>query len=124
MKKIFLLIILGLTISSVLFAQQVPQGMKYQAVARNSKGEILANEKIVLKISLSSKQRGATIVYYSDVHNVLTNDLGLFSLVVGEGITNKKNFNEIPWSTEEIWMDVEIADKTKDSFTSIGSNKL
>jgi len=110
--------------SSILIAQQVPQGMKYQAVARNMKGEILADEQIVLRISLTGDQKNSSIVYYSELHNVKTNELGLFTLVIGEGVNNKSSFKEIPWSTENIWMEVSIADKAKGGFTVISSSKL
>src|SRR5947207_472508 len=124
MKKIFSLIILVLSISSVLFAQQVPQGMKYQAVARNLKGEILGDEQIVLRISLTGDQKNSSVVYYSELHNVKTNELGLFTLVIGEGVNNKSSFKEIPWSSQNIWMEVSIADKAKGGFTVISSSKL
>jgi len=123
MKKIFSLIILGIAIASTVIAQQVPQGMKYQAVARNLKGEILANEKIVLKISLTSQEGRSATVHYSELHNIVTNELGLFTLVIGEGVSNNA-FKEIPWSSQNIWMEVSIADKDKGGFTVISSSKL
>lgn len=110
--------------SSLLHAQQVPQGMKYQAVARDLKGEILANEQVTLKISLSSQQKDLAVVHYSEIHNVTTNELGLFALVIGDGAGNKSAFKEIPWSSQNIWMEVAIADKTKGGFTVISSSKL
>ena len=124
MKKISSLIIFALAITSVLTAQQVPQGMKYQAVARNLKGEILADDQIVLRISLTGNQKNSAVVYYSELHNVKTNELGLFTLVIGEGVSNKPSFKEVPWSSENIWMEVAIADKAKGGFTVISSSKL
>jgi hypothetical protein len=124
MKKIFSLLLILIIITSTVIAQQVPQGMKYQAVARNLKGDILANEQIVLKITLSSKRGGSSVAYYTEMHNVKTNELGLFTLVIGEGASTKSNFNEIPWSSENIWMDIDIADKSKGGFTTISSSKL
>jgi hypothetical protein len=122
MKKIFSLVILMAVVSDVI-SQQVPQGMKYQAVARNLKGEILADEKIVLKISLTSQEGKSAVVHYSELHNIKTNGLGLFTLVIGEGVSNN-GFKEIPWSTQNIWMEVSIADKEKGRFTVISSSKL
>ena len=124
MKKIFSLLILMMAIASTMIAQQVPQGMKYQAVARNLKGEILADEKIVLKISLTSQEGKSAVVHYSELHNVKTNELGLFTLVIGDGVSNNAAFKEIPWSSQNIWMEVSIADKIKGGFTVISSSKL
>jgi hypothetical protein len=124
MKNIYLILTFCFLSSASLLAQQVPQGMKYQAVARNLKGEILVSEQIVLKITLSSHDNGNTVNYYSEIHTVKTNELGLFTLVIGEGKKEKADFKDIPWSTENIWMDVDIADKGKSGFTNISSSKL
>ncbi|HEV2833362.1 MAG TPA: hypothetical protein VGW31_15390, partial [Hanamia sp.] len=69
MKKILLLTILsfGILIS---FAQHVPQGMKYQAVARNITGNVIANQPISLKINLVTGQGSSSTIYYSEIHNV------------------------------------------------------
>lgn len=116
--------IVSLLISSVVIAQQVPQGMKYQAVARNLKGEIMANEKISLRISLNSMKKGTSFSHYSERHTLVTNEVGLFTLVIGEGKGESIKFSEIPWSTEDIWMQVSIAEKGKSGFTDISYSKL
>lgn len=125
MKKlsILLAIFLQLLLTS-LFAQNVPLGMKYQAVARNKAGEILANEKIDLKINLMSGNLRQPTIYYSENHSIITNDLGLFTLVIGEGKTSDAGFEKIPWSTDEIWMEVGIKDKTQSEFVTISNSKL
>ena len=38
-----------------LMAQGVPQGMKYQGVARDADGNVLANQRIALKINLNGE---------------------------------------------------------------------
>ena len=43
MKKLISITAFCLAMTSVILAQKVPQGMKYQAVARNLKSEIIAN---------------------------------------------------------------------------------
>lgn len=60
------------------FSQALPKGMNYQAVARDQKGQVIANEDIELKIELTSLQSGHEKIYYSESHNVTTNLLGLF----------------------------------------------
>ncbi len=123
MKKIITLLTV-MIFSLALLAQQIPQGMKYQAVARNLKGEILSDEQIVLRISLTSQQNNTAVTHYSEIHNVKTNELGLFNLVIGEGAGNKSAFKNVPWSSQNIWMEVAIADNLKGSFTIISSSKL
>jgi hypothetical protein len=123
MKKIFLLTILSFGIL-VSFAQHVPQGMKYQAVARDLNGNVIANQQISLKINLVTEQGSSSTIYYSEIHKVTTNQLGLFTLTIGEGDVEKGSFSSIPWSTEDIWMQVAIKDNGKADFVTISNSKL
>ena len=123
MKKILLLTILSFGIL-VSFAQHVPQGMKYQAVARDLNGNVIANQQISLKINLVTEQGSSSTIYYSEIHNVTTNQLGLFTLTIGEGDVEKGSFSSIPWSTEDIWMQVAIKDNGKADFVTISNSKL
>ena len=122
MKKIILLSLTLLFFSSA-FSQSVPEGMKYQAVARDVKGQILANQKIALKISLVNGS-GTPTIFYSEVHDITTNELGLFTLVIGQGAVDAGVFKDVPWSTEDIWMQVSIKDKGKGGFSTISNSKL
>ncbi len=123
MKKLFLLISFSFLLL-ISFAQHVPQGMKYQAVARNLNGNVIANQQVSLKINLVTQQGSTTTVYYSEVHSVTTNQLGLFTLTIGEGKIEKGTFSSIPWSIADIWMQVAIKDNTQADFTTISNSKL
>jgi hypothetical protein len=123
MKK-FLFLLTILLISIISFAQNVPQGMKYQAVARNLSGNVLVNQSITLKINLITQDSKATTVYYSETHAVTTNEVGLFTLTIGEGKIEKGKFVDIPWSTADIWMQVAIKDKGQQDFMTISNSKL
>ncbi len=120
--KITLLFITFCFATIISFAQSVPQGMKYQAVARNLNGTIMSNQNISLKINLVTQQGSATTVEYSEVHNVSTNLLGLFTLTIGEGSVEKGTFKNVPWSTADVWMQVAIKDKA--DFVTISNSKL
>lgn len=112
-----------LTLVSLAQAQQVPQGMKYQAVARSLSGEVLANQPVTLKISLNSKVAGSSAVHYSETHSVTTNALGLFDLTIGAGKVGTGAFKNVPWSTQDIWMEIAIQDGGN-FFTTISSSRL
>ncbi len=122
MKKFSFLIVL-LTSAVISFAQHVPQGMKYQAVARNLSGNVMANQAITLKINLLTQGTTSTI-FYSETHSVTTNQVGLFTLTIGEGKIEKGTFAGIPWSTQDIWMQVALKDKGQPDFTTISNSKL
>lgn len=121
MKKLFLLATLIMSIGFS-FGQNVPQGMKYQAVARNTSGNIIANQPISIKINLVTQQGSNVTQHYSELHTVTTNQLGLFSLTIGEGKTEAGAFSSIPWSTSDIWMQVAIKDKS--DYVIISNSKL
>lgn len=116
-----LLCLLVLFSISIISAQTVPAGMKYQAVARNTVGEVLPNKSITLKIELKNGDQS----FYSEEHQVETNQIGLFDLVVGGGTVTQGKFDLVPWSTNEIWMSVSIKETGKDkSFAAISESKL
>jgi hypothetical protein len=121
MKKYFLFLVF-LFFSVFSFGQQVPMGMKYQAVARDLKGNVLADQQITLKITLAGNNKQAWTNYYSETHVVQTSQLGLFTLVVGDGAVASGKFAEVPWSTEDIWMEVAIKDNS--GFATLSNSKL
>jgi hypothetical protein len=124
MKKVILLLAISSLLSTLLFAQSSPEGMNYQAVARNSKGEILANQPIALKVALFSMQSSGKNVYYNEVHDVVTSATGVFSLVVGKGNKESGVYENIPWALENVWMEVSIKSKGQADFAVISNSKL
>ena len=124
MKKLSLIFLFIVTTVTCSLAQSNPRGMKYQAVARDIKGEILANSKIELRISLHSTSSLRNDTHYSETHTITTSDLGLFSIAVGDGIKESGNFEAIPWSALNIWMEIQIKSKGETKFTSISNSQL
>jgi len=124
MRKVSFLILFTFFLIVSGFAQNSPRGMKYQAVARDLKGEVLSNSKIELRINLLSKTDGPQVSHYSEVHSVVTNQLGLFTLVVGEGKMESGEFDKVPWSTADIWMEIQIKASGQSDFTSISNSQL
>jgi len=123
MKKILFSIIITLLVITSFNAQTIPQGMKYQAIARDLSGEIIENQPISLKIQLQGEFNSSQI-YYTEVHTITTNQFGLFSLVIGQGNVEKGIFNEIPWDTENIWMNIAIKTDKEAYYTTISNSKL
>lgn len=122
--KHFLTLLAGLLIlGQSVVAQQVPNGMKYQAVARDTRGQVLANRDLQLRISLYSDPLKQAIDYI-EIHKVLTNELGLFSLTVGEGFVTRGNFTAIPWSSGEVWMEVAIQTDDETDFVTISDSRM
>jgi hypothetical protein len=124
MKRIILLLAFSGLFSTMLFAQSSPEGMNYQAVARNLKGEILANQPISLKVLLFSLNVNGKTAYYNEVHDVVTSSTGVFSLVVGRGRKESGIFGTIPWAKENVWMEVAIKSKGDADFAVISNSQL
>lgn len=126
MKKILLI----LSIFSVLLIQAVTAqtssavpGMNYQAVARDAFGKLLAKQPIALKISFTSNNGGVKS-HYAEIHQVTTDELGLFSLVIGEGKESVGALTEIPWATEQIWLQVAVDAAGGREFALMGSSEM
>lgn len=123
MKKIIHLFFISYLFLLSAIAQNTNQGMKYQAVARDLSGNELINEPIEIKIQLVSGEK-STKAYYSEIHKVITNEFGLFSLNIGEGTTLNGNFKNIPWSEENIWMELSLKEGNSKSFDIVSKTKL
>ncbi len=124
MKKLNFLLILQMVVVMTVFSQVIPKGMNYQAVAHNLKGEVIPNQKVTLKIYLFGHEGNRRTNHYSEIHEVITNTMGLFNLVIGEGLKDQGEYGLIPWSTENIWMEVAIKEKGQGGFIAISNNKL
>ena len=96
MKK-FLPLLIFCLLSSILMAQ-MPKVINYQAVARNSSGQPLANQTIGVRLSVVNTLAGNASLY-SETRTVTTNSLGLFNIQFGAPGANAVtgNFNSVGW---------------------------
>jgi len=79
------LIFLFAFISLVSFANaQVPEGLNYQAVARDASGTLIKSQNINVRINIISGSTSGTL-QWQETHAVTTNNFGLFTLVIGQG---------------------------------------
>ena len=103
MKKIIFSLLSFILLAGALYAQ-TPKGFNYQAVVRNSAGQLMANRMVSVRISILQGSPSGTAVYHQ-TDNVTTNANGLFSLVVGE---NSADFDNINWSHGPYYIVSEI----------------
>lgn len=61
---------------------QAPQGIPYQAIARNGAGNALVSQNISVKFSILNGSPSGSAVYV-ETHTTTTSVLGLFTLTVG-----------------------------------------
>ncbi len=110
MKKFFLLFLIAGT--SWMLHAQVPQGISYQAVARDQSGDVLKNTNMTVRLAILQGGPDGTVVWQED-HPVTTNDFGLFSLMIGDpgaSVTggNLSSFDEIDWSLGDYYLRVSM----------------
>lgn len=121
--KIKNLFIIALLFVSQIVLAQAPEQFKYQAAARNSSGQVLANQNVSLRISIISNQPTGT-VEYQETHDATTNEFGLFSLNVGTGTATMGTFATIDWGMDVYFMQVELDATGGSSYVDMGTTQM
>ena len=83
MKRIRLTL-LSLLFCAITFAQSVPQGINYQAVARDASGAVLMNQTLTIQFSVISDITTSAVSWH-ETHTVSNNDYGLFTAIICGG---------------------------------------
>lgn len=123
MKRATTLIVFLAVIMIANFAYaQAPQGMNYQAVARDVSGAVLANQHISLQITITDSNGGPTL--YQETDTAYTNQFGLFTVNVGSGTPVSGTFSAITWSTVTAWMQVDFDPAGGTSYILMGTSQL
>jgi uncharacterized protein (TIGR02145 family) len=121
MKKFILtsllIIIYALAIS------QTPGGFNYQAVVRNSAGEIIQNQTVAFRITLLQGGIAGTAVYI-ERHTTITNQYGLVNLDIGFGTVLYGVFANINWSAGQMFMTTEIDLAGGTNYQLLGTTQL
>jgi hypothetical protein len=121
MKKLYS-VLAGLMLSVAAMAQ-VPQGMSYQAVVRNSSNNLIVNTNVGVRISIVQGSSIGTPVYV-ETQNVTTNLNGLMSLTVGAGSVVTGNFSTINWGDGPYFIKTETDPEGGTNYTISGVQQL
>ncbi len=126
-KLIFTLIIAMLFAVSVFLPQQassqVPEAFKYQAIARDLSGNVIANQNISLRINILQGSSTGTSVY-CETHSVTSNNLGLMNLEIGNGTYVSGNFSTISWGTSTYYVKIEMDATGGTTYQPMGVSQL
>jgi hypothetical protein len=128
--KISTVLLLSLIINTQISAQRIGDlnGINYQAVAIDEdgkeivgmdiKGKPLYEKEIGVKFSILKGNNGA--VQYQETHTTLTDQYGLFSLIIGHGTqTGSGAYSDLlsmPWIDADQWLKVEISIRNDGNF--------
>lgn len=102
---------------------QAPQGIKYQAVARDVSGNIIGNQSVSVRFSIHSGSVTGTVVY-SETHTTTTNQFGLFTVSLGMGTPVTGTFSAVNWSAGSMFLETELDPTGGSNYTSMGTSQM
>lgn len=102
---------------------QVPQALKYKAIAKDEWGLPLPCKSISLRFSILLDDLNGEMVY-QEVHYTKTTLFGLMDVNIGEGKTLYGYFDEIDWSAGSYYMKIELDPKGGNNFRLEGGDRL
>ena len=135
MKKIALLLIVIAYASISLSQTAPPEGINYQAVAIDTEGDetpgvdvsnqLISNKEIDVRFSIIKTSVAGTLVY-SETHNLMTDEFGLFNTVIGQGVVDGGTglFSQIEWEKDKFFLKVEIDIQKGKGYRDMGTQQL
>lgn len=121
MKRILLTV--GILLGCHLVSAQAPEKMSYQAVMRNTTGQLLTNQNIGVKVSVLQGSPAGTVVY-SERLTGTTNVNGLISMEIGTGTVLSGTFAGINWPSGNYYLKTETDPTGGTSYTIEGTSQL
>jgi len=121
LKIVLLLFTFNFSLSTV-FAQS-PKAFKYQAVARDAGGSVLANHIVNFRISILKSSMSGTAVYV-ETQKDTTNQFGLANLKIGMGTLVSGSFTTINWGNDQYFVKIEMDANGGTSFQNMGTSQL
>ena len=122
MKKFFL-VSFGLAFIISQLVAQVPQGINYQTVVRNSSGQLVKDQAVSLKFSIHLNSATGQEVY-SEKHVKTTNQFGIVNLHIGKGTVLSGDFETINWGGGKMFLKTFLDLSGGDSFTEMGTAEM
>jgi len=86
---------------------QSPELLNYQAVIRNSSGELMVYQAVYIEISIIDNNANGDILF-TESHNKTTNAYGLVNLVIGTGTPVLNGFSDIDWNVDKKFVGVKV----------------
>lgn len=121
MRKILLTAVLALCIELV--QAQAPEMMSYQAVVRNTSGQVIQNQSVAVRVSILQGSNVGPVVYSERITGI-TNTNGLLSTAIGTGTVISGTLNTINWSSGNYYLKTETDPTGGTSYTISGASQL
>ena len=121
MKKTLTLLV-AVLLTATTWAQ-TPQSFKYQAVARDASGEVVANQAVGIQISILQGSISGTAVY-AETFTPTTNEFGLINLSIGAGTVVTGDLATIDWSADTYFIIIEMDITGGTTYEEYGTSQL
>ncbi len=122
--KTITLFISALLLNVLITFGQNQQAFSYQAVVRNSSGEIIANHSVGFRISIYNDTLTGTELY-KETHSATTNQFGIATLQIGNGTPVSGPFSSINWGdNHNKYLKIEVDVSGGTNYTSMGTSQL
>lgn len=109
-------------ILSVAHGQSTLNGFKYQAVVRDESSQQVKNKKLDVRVSIKGSNPEKE-PFYTELHQAITNQDGLFELVIGHGQQKNGLLDQLPWAEEQMWLHLESIESGS-QYTLISSSPI
>ncbi|MEE4176657.1 MAG: hypothetical protein V2I46_04030 [Bacteroides sp.] len=105
-------------------AAQTPEGIVYQAEARDEQGALVSNEALDVRVTiLRGDSRGEVV--WEETHQVITNAYGLFTIVMGTGEKNAGDrFDALGWGLDVHYYRVQVKRPLEAEWTDMGTSQF
>ena len=118
-----ILLLISLVLPRHLAAQNGLTGFNYQAVVRNSDGAALAGQTVNIRFSLLKGSPSGAAAYV-ETRQLTTNELGLFSHIIGRGSPVNGAFSAVNFASADLYLKVEIDLQGGNNFQPLGASEL
>lgn len=108
---------------------QAPEKMSYQAIVRNTKGELVKKQTVGMKISIEKYVIAIPPRYtavYSETQTPATDENGLISIAIGTGtlVSGSVLFKDIDWAGESLYIRTDIDPAGGTNYTITARSQL
>lgn len=102
---------------------QSPEQFNYQAVIRNSGGNILANQGVGIKFNIRQATAAGNIVF-SETFATTTNEYGMVNLQIGSGTAVTGTIAGINWGSGPYYLEFMVDSAGGSNYTAVGTSQL
>ncbi|WP_258103554.1 MopE-related protein [Marinoscillum sp. MHG1-6] len=122
--KYFLPMLIALSLSEIApVIAQAPEKISYQAVLRDSNGELVMNKFVEMRVSVLQGSVDGSAVYV-ETHNATTNQNGLLSIEIGAGTVVSGLFESIEWGVNTYFVKTETDLEGGSNYTITGVSQI